>query len=104
MNYWNSDATCNDTHKKADIYCYGMTVLEALAKRKPWHLLSVADIEANVVKGLRPEPTPAMVSLIQTDSVYRTLYDIVKKCWNHDASARPSASAIADEIGNMRSK
>jgi serine/threonine protein kinase len=94
MNFMRNDATCSESHKKSDIYCYGMSMLEMLERRKPWHNLSADEIQEMVLCGKRPVPSDVLKDKIASDPIHNLLYDIVQKCWKVYAVDRASSDEI----------
>ena len=98
MNYFRNDATCSEIHKKADIYCYGMTMLEVLERRKPWGDVSSEEIQEKVLAGQRPHASATLLESCQNDESIQAIYEVVQQCWQLIPADRPTSDAIIQKL------
>ncbi|OHT13599.1 TKL family protein kinase [Tritrichomonas foetus] len=73
-------------NEKIDVYAYGIVLWEILMKQLPYQNMEQNDVIGQVlVKDIRP-PIP--------DDTPEELKNLIQKCWNRDASKRPSFTDI----------
>uniref|UniRef100_A0A7S3K486 Protein kinase domain-containing protein n=1 Tax=Aureoumbra lagunensis TaxID=44058 RepID=A0A7S3K486_9STRA len=71
--------------EKNDVYSLGMVLFEIVTKKQPWDGLNPTQIIRAVLdKKKRPEIATS------DESRHKVLVAILKKCWNQDATQRPS--------------
>ncbi|KAJ7572440.1 kinase-like domain-containing protein [Mycena floridula] len=82
-----------------DIYAYGCTVLEIHTKLPPFHSYyhDVA-IFSEVISGKRP-PRP---TLEEAPSLTDDVWHLIERCWTQEASDRPQAREVINNIINLR--
>ncbi|KAL5522416.1 hypothetical protein ACEPAG_8432 [Sanghuangporus baumii] len=75
--------------KEADVWAFGMTVYELLARQRPYSHLSDSQVLLAIVRRELPQPPPSFTPNIWRDSgVNRTLWEVCQHCWIHDPSIR----------------
>ena len=81
---------------KTDVWAFGVTMWEifTLAKDQPYSNLEDREVVADIVKG------PNRTLLKRPTECPESMYEIMQKCWVHDASQRPTF----DELFNLLSK
>ncbi|OCB88527.1 kinase-like protein [Sanghuangporus baumii] len=84
--------------KEADVWAFGMTVYELLARQRPYSHLSDSQVLLAIVRRELPQPPPSFTPSIWRDSgVNRTLWEVCQHCWIHDPSIRIDiATVLAD--------
>uniref|UniRef100_A0A7S3K568 Protein kinase domain-containing protein n=1 Tax=Aureoumbra lagunensis TaxID=44058 RepID=A0A7S3K568_9STRA len=71
--------------EKTDVYSLGMVFFEIVTRKQPWDGLGPSEIMMNVFFNQeRPEIA------YKDESRHKVLVAILKKCWNQDATQRPS--------------
>jgi serine/threonine protein kinase len=79
-------------NETVDVYSYGMIVLYLLVGRPPWpNLAGVDAVRKASVEGDRPN--------IPRD-VDQRVQDLLKECWDENASVRPSFKRIIPVLAN----
>ncbi|KAF8600427.1 kinase-like protein [Ceratobasidium sp. AG-I] len=83
--------------KQADVYALGMTILEVITGKVPFHgrseVVVLGDVTVRKRLPLRPE-TAIPISSQHGD----TLWDLLTRCWNFDSRYRPSAVQVQRQI------
>lgn len=76
--------------KKVDVYAYAMTVWELLSRRRNWfgERLALADIQAKVMRGRRPDIEEAL------RSSHPDLVAIIEVAWRYSPHQRPTFEDI----------
>jgi serine/threonine protein kinase len=77
---------------QGDVYSYGMLLFELATGAPPWEGMNMAQINAAVVRGRRPQ-LPAGVD--------GELAALAAACWAQDPAARPSAAAVVARLVAM---
>ncbi|KAL5480710.1 hypothetical protein ACEPAI_9650 [Sanghuangporus weigelae] len=84
--------------KEADVWAFGMTVYELLARQRPYSHLSDSQVLLAIIRRELPQPPPSFTPSIWRDSgVNRTLWEVCQHCWIHDPPIRIDiATVLAD--------
>jgi len=79
---------------KCDVYAYGIILWEMVTEQYPYDkkYKSIILLQ-NAVRDEKERP-------VLTDKIPKSLGDLMKKCWDHDATKRPTFSQILDKRGN----
>ncbi|KAF9060035.1 kinase-like domain-containing protein [Rhodocollybia butyracea] len=81
-----------------DIYAFGCTVFELLTGKPPFsHFPQDITVAMKVLGGERPS-LPA--EAIPRESVFKSMYSMLKWCWSEKNSDRPSAQGVLDFLTN----
>lgn len=79
---------------KTDVYSFGMVCLEILTGDVPFPDMRPNEVKRAVCAGERPE---------LPDQCHYKLKALIKKCWNQEASERPSFGEICLELRHLKS-
>ncbi|KAG8887163.1 hypothetical protein FRB98_000419 [Tulasnella sp. 332] len=91
---WKSPELMDDCPKtmKSDVYALGMTIVEVLTGRMPFHKISSQEkVMLEVTNGSRPPFEP----LSRGNRSFAALWSLASSCWVADPDKRPSANEIA---------
>ncbi|XP_072044135.1 uncharacterized protein [Amphiura filiformis] len=75
--------------KPADIYAYGMLMLETCTRKAPFHGWEWQAVVFKVASGAKP-PLP--------NDVPQDIRNIMERCWNHDPKDRPTIEEVVDVV------
>ncbi|TFK55856.1 kinase-like protein [Heliocybe sulcata] len=83
---------------QADIYAYGMTVLELLTHNQPFaYIKHTTEVVVEVARANRPRrPTEAEVLHRGLDD---NLWKVMLACWAHERTDRPSIQTVIERLG-----
>ena len=87
--------TCQESHKKVDVYAFAISALEVLLRRRAWENNGSKEIEIAVQQGLRPN-LPDKIE--NQDKISATLVNIIKSGWSEDPANRPTMQQILDKL------
>ena len=93
VNASNSKAAV-DVEKKIDVYAYAMTLFYVYVREAPWKDLTLNEIERLAIAGERPEIPSTKFDMP------KKIEDLIKFCWNHGPSDRPSFAEILEILLN----
>ena len=79
--------------RASDVFAFGVVCYEVLTREKPWPGLSARDAGMKVLKGERME---------KPDEVRWEVWEVVSKCWAHEAGKRPGVEEVRGRLGGMR--
>ncbi|KAG6329592.1 hypothetical protein ID866_9498 [Astraeus odoratus] len=79
---------------EADVWAFGMTVLELFTRRNPYQHVSHTVLRARIMEGPPDRPSPKGACSHTTDG----LWNISSSCWEHDPKLRPTTSFLVEEI------
>lgn len=89
-----------EVSREADVYAFGMVILQVLTGLMPFHSLRDTEISYKVIKGDRPVmPTNADVMGISED-----LWQLLARCWHTDSAQRPQIGEILQHLSNDPSR
>ncbi len=77
------------TRTAADIYAFGVSLFEVVARRKAWEKLSAVEIEDRVGRGERPSGVER-----EGDKVSAFLWSTIEVCWMSAPAMRPEATVL----------
>ena len=78
--------------EKVDVYSFGIVLWEIETRSPPYGNKEVLDIQAQVMKGLRPDIREGMHPLF---------VKLMKRCWDDDPKLRPECERIViPQIGD----
>merc|ERR1712079_764029 len=91
--------------EKSDLFALGMTFYELLEAQEPRSGLTSQQAARKTIKGERPPTSQEINALPETltkessnnvlnELCRRSLYDMMKKCWNQDMFLRPTAATV----------
>ena len=75
-------------HLQADVYSLGVTVFEIVVEEEVYEDLNPRQIAAHVGRGTMRPPT---------DTLSRSVAQLLSSCWNGDAKSRPTAEIFLEE-------
>lgn len=78
-------------NEKADVYSFGIVLWELYVQKYPYENIHKNDVAKNVVNN--PDFRPPI-----TDIIPSNVAELIKKCWDHDESKRPSYEIIIDSL------
>lgn len=79
----------------ADIWSFGMTVLELFTRERPFHSLTIKAVNSGVMRGM----TPTRPSREETYSrLTDPWWDICVKCWEYEPASRPTIEDVLEKI------
>ncbi|EJD08301.1 kinase-like protein [Fomitiporia mediterranea MF3/22] len=85
------DQTTKHT-KESDVWAFGMTAYELLAKKRPYHSLQLdAQVILAIVHGQRPEQPQ---NLVECPMHYQKAWQICEECWSRDPNVRPKMATV----------
>ena len=84
--------------EKADIFSFGVVMAEIATRVPPYYGIDKKEVATNVLN--RPDYRPS----VDKSSVPREYYELMKKCWEHSPSKRPSFSDIIDILNKIKIK
>lgn len=73
--------------EQADIYALGMLTLEIYTRKQPFHDVEKEMVMSQVTEGKHPS---------LPDNCPEGLRDMMQRCWNADANARPSSQDVVE--------
>eukprot|EP00941_MAST-03F_sp_MAST-3F-sp1_P005498 g5498.t1 len=76
-----------------DVYAFGIMLWEMFTRQVPFDGWDPFDIIKKVVKGERPE--------IPETGCPTKIKEIIKECWKHEASQRPSSGSLVHTLRNL---
>jgi len=76
---------------QTDIYAYACTCIEILFDREPYHQLSK---EGPLIRAISNHEPP--FESLNEELTFPLFWRILKRCWGHDRSSRPSLGLIVD--------
>src|SRR4051812_27012150 len=86
---------------KSDVFSFGLTLWEMVARDKPWSKITNAEVVAAVLTGQRlsfPEVSLVSFGFILICSVVQSTpafwSDLITKCWHEEPSKRPEMSQV----------
>lgn len=81
--------------EKVDVFSYAMCLIELVNQERPWHGSGVRQetISVHLLQGKRPER--------QLERADLPLQQLIRDCWDRDASHRPPFSSIATRVEAM---
>jgi hypothetical protein len=75
----------------ADVYAFGLLLLELMTGRPAWCNTPLSGIKRKVLAGIRPAiPRPPVVLV--------HVYELISECWAQHPSARPSFREVAASL------
>lgn len=83
--------------KEADVYAYGMTVLEVLTGKVPYNGTGDRGVFRLVAFDKKPPPRPEGAETGVCDDLWR----ILNSCWSHNASERPGIISIHKRLQHL---
>ena len=84
--------------EKADIFSFGVVMAEIATRVPPYYGIDKKEVATNVLN--RPDYRPS----VDKSSVPREYYELMKKCWEHSPSKRPSFFDIIDILNKIKIK
>jgi len=78
---------------ETDIYAYACTCIQILFDQEPYHQISKDGPLVRAISQHRPPYNPS-----NKEVTFPELFEILKDCWNHDRSSRPSLNLIIGTI------
>jgi len=81
---------------EADVWSFGMMMVEVLTLKHPYHQHRQFDIPQLICQGVLPELTPE----IANDEAYKPLIKIVYECFK-EVKSRPSAKELVVKLLNI---
>lgn len=98
--FWTAPEILNEGRKSAaaDIWSFGMTLLELFTRERPFHLLKSATVGIRICSGQKP----ARPSLEETCSrLTDPWWSICCKCWEDEPALRPTIADVLTDIMNI---
>ncbi|XP_072043460.1 uncharacterized protein [Amphiura filiformis] len=77
--------------KNSDIFAYGMLVLEICTREEPFPGANFFQYMMTIYEGRAKTPTIP-------ESCPKDLSDLMKRCWNHEPTERPTIGTIIEEL------
>ena len=87
--------------KKIDVYAFGITLYEILFGIDAWEGMKLEEIREQVLNGNRPVITADMLKSFQE---HMAIIEVMSKCWQQEASARPDFDHICQAFETSTSK
>lgn len=84
--------------RKVDIYSFAMVLFEIICREVPWEELSPGQVPSLAFRGERPD-----LKAVPADCPDE-LIDLMRACWSHDASDRPTFASIGKMLGDLKGK
>ncbi|KAG6329517.1 hypothetical protein ID866_9571 [Astraeus odoratus] len=80
---------------ESDVWAYGMTVLELLTAKRPYHgIEKIPAIMFKILKGPPPRPSDESTCSRMTDE----WWDLCSWCWRRDPPSRPAISDVIEKL------
>ena len=98
---------------KCDVYSFGIIMWEVLVEKEPYHdVQNKQSVMLNVFNSPKFRPSiPSVESVMEMhtseeerksiDAVFRSFVVLIRQCWNHDPSSRPSFDQVSDRLDEM---
>jgi hypothetical protein len=91
-----------EDQKACDVFSFGMTLFEMLARVIPWLELQrngmIEDLISRVTNGERPKFPEHILHHRKSDALLDQLVDIVERCWSHRPNNRPAINILHRQI------
>ncbi|KAI6165816.1 kinase-like domain-containing protein [Pisolithus thermaeus] len=85
----------NAVNRQADVWAYGMTVLELFSRRYPLHPVQTkGHLVCCILRGPPSRPSNESTNFRLCDN----WWSVCSECWNHEPSARPAMNGIVTRI------
>ncbi|KAF9647924.1 kinase-like protein [Thelephora ganbajun] len=82
--------------KEADVYAFGLLVLEVLSGKVPFHGTKGVHLVCSIVNGTRPTK-PKNATMIDLSD---PMWELLQACWDGDRLQRPRMQHVEVQIGN----
>ena len=82
---------------QCDVYSYGMTLYELVARQLPWNGRALWDIAPSVIEGKRPTYPEGI-------EVNPELHAVIEWCWSQNPEDRPRMSEVVQRLHPMMEK
>ena len=79
---------------KADIFSYAMVLYQMIIRRNPYYDVKAIDITGSIEQGKRPH----IVDIPVTRTGFHFLTGLMKRCWKHSPTHRPTTDEILEQL------
>ena len=91
--------SCQEQHKKGDVYSYAITIFETLKRGKAWNNFDQDELQAALDRGESPSIPQTLLTASLSSNQISFLLDQIQKCWSIDPDKRPDfCSLLSDKI------
>ncbi|CUA67089.1 Vegetative incompatibility protein HET-E-1 [Podospora anserina] [Rhizoctonia solani] len=85
--------------KESDVYALGMTILEVITGDVPYPKCKT---DAQLIAQLMLGAQPTRPKELEDNNHDNLMWDLLVRCWNKEATARPSAQQVLESLLSMR--
>lgn len=91
-----------DYHLSADVYSFGLTLFEMMARKFPWQTQEPKDIIKAVLNNVRPIWPLEVFKWKMEDEVVKALVSIAERCWRQSPAERPPILSVHAKLCEIK--